>query len=74
LRRGRGVSFHEFDLAIRPVTDLKVVSSLSTFQRARYKLQRSVAERRYKSMLRRICPHIHEGFVDDNLYVIIEKD
>jgi 2-polyprenyl-3-methyl-5-hydroxy-6-metoxy-1,4-benzoquinol methylase len=74
LRRGRGMSFHEFDLAIRPVADLHVVSSLSTFQGTRYKLQRSIAERRYKSILRRTCPDIHEGFCDDNLFLIIEKD
>jgi ubiquinone/menaquinone biosynthesis C-methylase UbiE len=74
LRRGRGMSFHEFDLAIKPVRELKVVSSLSTFQGARYKLQRSMLERRYKAMLRSSCPDIHEGFCDDTLFVIIEKD
>lgn len=74
LRRGRGMSFHEFDLAIKPAKELKVVSSLSTFQGTRYKLQRSMLERRYKAILRSICPDIHEGFCDDTLFVIVGKD
>lgn len=74
LRQGRGASFHEFDLAIRPARDLKVVSSLSTFHGMRHKPQRSMLDRRYKSMLMRIYPGIHEGFCDDTLFLIIEKD
>jgi ubiquinone/menaquinone biosynthesis C-methylase UbiE len=74
LRQGRGASFHEFDLAIRPARDLKVVSSQSTFHGIRHKPQRSMLDRRYKSLLRRIYPDIHEGFCDDTLFLIIEKD
>jgi 2-polyprenyl-3-methyl-5-hydroxy-6-metoxy-1,4-benzoquinol methylase len=74
LRTGRGVSFHEFDLAIRPAATLRVVSSLSTFQGLRYKPQRSLLDRRYKALLRRICPHVHPGFCDDSLYLVVEKD
>jgi 2-polyprenyl-3-methyl-5-hydroxy-6-metoxy-1,4-benzoquinol methylase len=73
LRRGRGVSFHEFDLAIGPARDLKVISSLSTFQGLRYTARRSAMERRYKNFLRRICPSVHQGFCDNTLYLIIEK-
>lgn len=74
LRRGRGMSFHEFDLAIKPATELKVVSSLSSFAGLRYSVQRSILERRFKSLLRSICPDIHEGFCDDHLFLIIERD
>ncbi|MEO7239598.1 MAG: class I SAM-dependent methyltransferase [Gemmatimonadales bacterium] len=74
LRQGRGASFHEFDLAIRPARDLKVVSSQSTFHGMRHKPQRSILDRRYKALLRRIYPGIHEGFCDDTLFLIIEKD
>jgi 2-polyprenyl-3-methyl-5-hydroxy-6-metoxy-1,4-benzoquinol methylase len=74
LRQGRGVSFHEFDLAIKSAKDLKVVSSLSTFHGLLHKPQRSLLDRRYKAMLRRIYPEIHEGFCDDALFLIIEKD
>jgi S-adenosylmethionine-dependent methyltransferase len=74
LRRGRGMSFHEFDLAIKPSRDLKVVSSLSSFAGMRYKLQRSILEHRFKAMLRKIHPGLHEGFYEDNLFLVIEKD
>jgi len=40
----------------------------------RYKLQRSILERRYKAMLRSIYPGVHEGFCDDTLFLIIERD
>lgn len=74
LRRGRGLSFHEVDLAIRPVRDLKVVSSLSTYLGIRYKIRKSLLERRYKRVLKAIYPDIHEGFLDDTLHLILEKD
>ena len=74
MRTGRGVSFHEFDLAIRPAHTLWVISSLSTYQGWRYKPQRSWFDRRWKRMLRHIYPSLHPGFCDDTLYLIIEKD
>ena len=73
LRRGRGVSFHEFDLAIGPSRGLKVVSSLSTFQGLRYSLRQTPRERRYKRLLEGISPDLHEGFCDSTLYLIIQK-
>lgn len=74
LRRGRGMSFHEFDLSIGHAGDLKVVSSLSTYQGIRYKIRRTRAQRRYKSFLNRICPDVHEGFFDETLFLIIQKN
>ena len=73
LRRGRGISFHEFDLAIGPSKDLKVVSSLSTFRGWRHELGRSKISRKYRSMLAEIQPGLHRGFFEDNLDLIIEK-
>jgi S-adenosylmethionine-dependent methyltransferase len=73
LRRGRGVSFHEFDLALGNTSDLKVISSLSQYQGTWFKLKKSRMYRRYKSNLRSIYPKIHEGFFDDYLYLIIQK-
>jgi S-adenosylmethionine-dependent methyltransferase len=73
LRRGRGVSFHEFDIAIGQAKNLKVISSLSAFEGIRYKLKKSRLERQYKSILMSIYPNIHEGFFDKSLYLIIEK-
>jgi len=73
-RWGRGVSFHEIDVAIKPVSELRVVSSLSTFLGLPYKMRLSKLERRYKSILRSIYPNIHEGFFDRSLDLIIKKD
>jgi S-adenosylmethionine-dependent methyltransferase len=74
LRRGRGVSFHELESVISPAQDLKVISSLSTFEGLKYKLTKSKLQRKYKSLLMNIYPNIHEGFFDDSLYLIIEKE
>jgi hypothetical protein len=73
LRQGRGASFHEFDLAIAPANKLHVVSSQSSFHGWRNKPQRSLLDRQYKRMLRRMHPALHEGFCDDTLFVILEK-
>ncbi|MBN1596361.1 methyltransferase domain-containing protein [candidate division FCPU426 bacterium] len=74
LRRGRGVSFHEFDLALKPAGEPKVISSLSSFQGMRYALRQSRVARRYKSLLMQICPQRHEGFFNESLHLIMQKD
>jgi len=78
LRRGRGVSFHEFELSMKPVSALKVRSSLTMatqgwgpWKRMRWRFS---DECRYISLLRRIAPEVHEGFLQSFLYLIIEKD
>ena len=72
LRRGRGVSFHEFDLAVRPARELKVLGAMhSGWARD---LFASGERRRYKAMLRSLCPGIHEGFFDPTLELVIERD
>ena len=78
LRRGRGVSFHEFELAMKPVRALKIKSSLNVMNKqggllGLLKWRRS-NEYRYLSLLRRIAPELHEGFLQSSLYLIIEKD
>lgn len=74
LRRGRGVSFHEFDLAIKPATRLKVVSSLVSYRGMLRRWLGSAASRRYKAALMSICPGIHEGFFDPSLELVIQRD
>lgn len=78
LRRGRGVSFHEFELAMKPVGALKIKGSLNVTERRRGLLglmkRRFSNEYRYLSLLRRIAPGLHEGFLQSFLYLIIEKD
>jgi S-adenosylmethionine-dependent methyltransferase len=78
LRRGRGVSFHEFELTMKPLRALKIKSSLNTSAKKRSILNRlkwSLSnESRYISLLRRIVPEVHEGFLQSSLYLILEKD
>ena len=78
LRRGRGVSFHEFELTMKPASDLKVRSSLK-MESVRPGLmgffkQTFSNEQRYVSLLRKLAPELHEGFLQSFLYLIIEKD
>jgi len=78
LRKGRGVSFHEFDLAIRPSEDLRVVSSLLGFLRGGSILRRMKArldgDTRFESLLAQVGPRIHPGFYNRRLDLIIQKD
>jgi hypothetical protein len=78
LRRGRGVSFHEFELAMKPLKSLKIKSSLNLTNRKRglfgpVKWRRS-PEYRYISLLRSIAPDLHEGFLQSFLNLVVEKD
>ncbi len=73
LRRGRGMSFHELELAIAPPDELEVVSSLSTHQGIRYGLRRSRLDRRYRAILSSIHPGLHEGFLDESLNLVLRK-
>jgi S-adenosylmethionine-dependent methyltransferase len=78
LRRGRGVSFHEFELTMKPVRELRIKSSLNVTSKERGRWEqmkwRFSNEGRYLSILRRIAPELHEGFLQSSLYLIIEKD
>jgi 2-polyprenyl-3-methyl-5-hydroxy-6-metoxy-1,4-benzoquinol methylase len=78
LRRGRGVSFHEFELAMKPLNALRIKSSLNVTNRGKGlwgRLKRRLSnEYRYISLLRRIAPELHEGFLQSSLYLVIEKD
>ncbi len=78
LRMGRGVSFHEFELSIKPVSQLQVVSCKAMFFRRRSVLNwlawRFSADRRYESLLSGACPNLHWGFLQPFLDIIIRKD
>ena len=73
LRRGRGMSFHELEVAIASVKDLEVVSSLRSFDPvSRHPYSKIDCD--FKAMLERIHPHIHSGFFDEYLDIIIRKN
>ncbi len=73
LRRGRGMSYHEFDLALGNSEEISIKSSLSKFQGIRYKLRVSRKDRIYKKFIADLNPKIDQCFMDKFLYLIIEK-
>ncbi|MEL6894549.1 MAG: methyltransferase domain-containing protein [Planctomycetota bacterium] len=79
LRRGRGFSFHELEVAIGPVDALHVVSSLSSYRRrtlaGRIRFYRSLTpqQRAFRRALKMIDPRLHEGWLDESLHLVIQK-
>jgi 2-polyprenyl-3-methyl-5-hydroxy-6-metoxy-1,4-benzoquinol methylase len=76
-RRGRGVSYHEFDLALGPSASLNVVSALNVYLRDQSLAIRASWElskpRRFEAFLRAHGPRIHRGFYQPYLDLIIRK-
>jgi 2-polyprenyl-3-methyl-5-hydroxy-6-metoxy-1,4-benzoquinol methylase len=76
LRRGRGVSFHEFSLAMQPAETLNVVSYKTQFharRRPRWPWRRPSRDQRYEALLSEICPRVHAAFFQPYLDLIIRK-
>lgn len=79
LRHGRGVSFHEFDLAIADAATLDVVSSLPLWRRTRgpFGLRELTRWHKRQCRLERALasfrPDIHRGFFQPYLDLIIRK-
>ena len=76
-RRGRGVSYHEFELTLGPPGGLQVVSALAPHLRRRSPLLRlrwhASGDARYEGTLRRLGPPMHSGFYQPFLDLIIRK-
>jgi len=79
LRYGRGVSYHEFDLAFGPSAELDVVSSIADHRRRSSLLggwhvakQLGLAYR-FESLLARLGPGLHPGFFEPYLNLAIRK-
>jgi len=73
LRRGRGVSFHEFDLAIQPVSSLDVLGSLATFLEQNG-LRKPIAKHvAFKNFLQQQCPEVPPPFFEKDLNFVIRK-
>jgi ubiquinone/menaquinone biosynthesis C-methylase UbiE len=78
-RWGRGVSYHEVELAIKPVGQLNVIGDLHSFERPKTILQklayRLTDEYKFKNVLAKHGPAtIHPGFYEYYLDVAILKD
>ncbi|WP_298608496.1 class I SAM-dependent methyltransferase [uncultured Thiothrix sp.] len=78
LRRGRGVSYHEFELTMKPAEQLEVISSLTNFLKSRNFLTKilwSLKDRNpFESLLIKLGPKIHQGFYQSSLDLIIRKN
>jgi S-adenosylmethionine-dependent methyltransferase len=72
-RRGRGISYHEIDVAIAPTQTLETVSSLGSYFGWRLRIRTTRFTRHYKALLRSLRPDLHEGWFDPNLDLIIRK-
>ncbi|MDY6948226.1 MAG: hypothetical protein SXG53_21155, partial [Pseudomonadota bacterium] len=78
-RHGRGVSFHEFDVAIADSSTLDIVSSLPLWSKRRGWLGLRELARRYKrkARLERTLashrPDLHLGFFQPYLDLIVRK-
>jgi len=73
LRRGRGASYHEFEIAIAPAADLQVVSSLLGYFGWRKTLRKPRVALRFKKFLRESRPDLHEGWFEKDLDLIVRK-
>jgi S-adenosylmethionine-dependent methyltransferase len=78
LRRGRGVSFHEFELAMKQAASLDVASSLPIYLRKKTLMRKMLwmltSGSRFESFLVQSGPKIHKGFYQPYLELIIRKD
>ncbi len=77
LRRGRGVSFHEFELAIGPARDLDVVACLQLDRRQRNRIRSSGWRMsrwgRFEALLRSQTPEVPRAFMQPFLYLSLRK-
>jgi 2-polyprenyl-3-methyl-5-hydroxy-6-metoxy-1,4-benzoquinol methylase len=78
VRRGRGVSFHDFEIAFDGISGMNVVSCLETFRKKKF--LRFITDRlkargyvRYKNFIQNHGPAYHEGFYEPWLDLIFQK-
>ncbi|MDX2155291.1 MAG: methyltransferase domain-containing protein [Hyphomicrobiaceae bacterium] len=76
-RWGRGMSYHEFELTMKPVAELKVVSSMLGYnaeQNAAYRARQKVSrDTHWATLLRRLKPDAHPAFFEPYLNLIIQR-
>ncbi len=76
-RRGRGVSYHDIELALGPISYLDFMIDRQTFQMKQNPLRwlyyRQSSNRRYANLLRRQCPDLPFGLFMPYLNIAIRK-
>ena len=70
-RWGRGMSYHELDLAISPVDQLHVLSYLNAFEKT-FLMKHGLTGLRYRNVLRKVSS-VHPAFLQPYLDLVIEK-
>ncbi|MBN2350480.1 MAG: class I SAM-dependent methyltransferase [Bacteroidales bacterium] len=73
LRRGRGISFHEFEISIKNVEDLNIVSSLDGFENINI-IKYTRRQLNYISFLRNLKKGLPKEFCYPDINLIIKKD
>lgn len=77
-RWGRGISFHEIELAIKPLQEIRIISDLYSYIRKKnftYSiLCRFTSNFRYERLLSKLFPDYHPCFFRPYLDVIMEKE
>jgi 2-polyprenyl-3-methyl-5-hydroxy-6-metoxy-1,4-benzoquinol methylase len=74
LRRGRGVSYHEFELAIAPVDRLDVSEALAAYVRRRSFRRLPRDQRWFRRYLMRQVPKVPPAFFEEFLDLLVRKD
>lgn len=76
-RWGRGVSFHDFEVALEcQASEIPVISSLTEWARKKTnsdRIGKSNLSRRWENIIREIEPNIHPGFRFEYLDLILRK-
>jgi S-adenosylmethionine-dependent methyltransferase len=76
-RWGRGVSFHDLEIALGlPASELPVVSALKPWMKKQRMASWSYGQARsstYERFLKRVGPPVHRGFYDKWLDIILQK-
>jgi S-adenosylmethionine-dependent methyltransferase len=73
LRRGRGVSYHEFEAAIAPVGELDVGEALAAYVRRRSLRRLPRDQRWFRRYLMRQTPKVPPAFFEEFLDLLIHK-
>ena len=75
IRQGRGVSFHEFELAIKPIDELKVISNLNEFKFKYIKKLINIfsSDGRYMKKIKDQYPSLPQAFLQSYLNIVIKK-
>jgi 2-polyprenyl-3-methyl-5-hydroxy-6-metoxy-1,4-benzoquinol methylase len=77
-RWGRGVSFHDFELALEGLPPLRIIANFSAYERVHFlpkllKWHLSI-DRVYNRLLRKLSPGVHPAFSESYLDFIARKD